>query len=127
MKKYLPLILLLLAPQILGAGRAVGDLRTLSGVIYFTNNTPRDVETYPIELFTRDQKTLVTATTPDAQHNFKITGVEPGEYILKITRPEVCTLRYRVDLKTESKTRIRVIMDAACAHDNGAIRDLDEN
>lgn len=126
MKQLILFVLLLAAPQIISVPASFEDLRTISGIIYFTNNTPHDVDTFPIELLTRDEKKLVKATTPN-EHRFSITDIEPGEYILKITQPKRCTLRYRVDVRAESKTRLRVIMDAACAHDNGAIRELDEN
>jgi hypothetical protein len=127
MKNITLLIVSLLALFFPGGPTMKRDLRTLSGVIYFTNNTPRDMDTYPIELFTRDQRKLIASTKLNAQHNFSITDVAPGEYVLKITRPKVCTLRYRVDVRTESKTRIRVIMDAACAHNDGSVLELDEN
>ena len=127
MKSLISLVLLLMVPQMLGAHRRSEGRRTLSGVIYFTNNTPPDLEKFPIELFTRDEKNRLFSTTPDSHHNFTITVVQPDEYILKLTWPGRCTLRYRVDVRKESLTRIRVVMDAACAHDKGEIRQLDEN
>lgn len=111
----------------LAAPQRSGEGRTLAGVIYFTNNSPKDVDTFPIELFNADEKLRLAATAPDAHHTFRITDLEPGEYVLRLTWPKHCTLRYRVDLRKESKTKIRVIMDAACAHDDGALRELDDN
>lgn len=101
--------------------------RRLSGIIYFTNNTPSDVEEFPVELYTRDQKRRIAATKPNERHRFALTDVKPGKYLLKLTWPNHCVLWYRVDLTKQSLTNARVIMDAACAHANGAIQDFPES
>jgi hypothetical protein len=101
--------------------------RTLSGIIYFTNNTPENVEQFPVELFGRDQKHLVAATTPDQRHRFAFTDLKPGKYLLKFNWPNHCVLWYRVNLTKQSRSDIRVIMDAACAHADGSIQELPEN
>ena len=102
--------------------------RTLSGIIYFTNNTPGNVETFPVELYTRNQKRRLIAVTANANGTFKLTGIKPGKYLLKFTwPPDRCTLWYRVEVPADSSKRIRVIMDAACSGHDGLIRDLDSN
>jgi hypothetical protein len=101
--------------------------RTLSGIIYFTNNTPRNVAQFPVELFTRDQKRRIAATTPNSKSRFRLTDLEPGMYLLKLTWPNHCVLWYRVNLAKRSMTDVRIIMDAGCAHSNGTIQDLPEN
>lgn len=118
--------LLLVLPVAAAAARGEGQ-RTLSGIIYFTNNTPDDVEQFPVELYSRDQKRRVAHTTPNDKHRFALTDLKPGKYLLKLTWPNQCVLWYRVDLTKESMTNVRVIMDAACAHANGSIQDLPEN
>ncbi len=100
--------------------------RTLSGIVYFTNNTPRDKDSFPVELFTHDRKRRIVATTLK-DSRFVLTDLKPGKYALKLIWPNRCMLWYRVDLTKESITNARVIMDAACAHANGAIQDLPEN
>lgn len=101
---------------------------TLSGIIYFTNNSPRNKDTFPVELFAPDQKTLVAATLADESGGFQLREVKPGKYLLKFTwPPDRCTLWYRVEVPKDSNTRIRVIMDAACSAHDGAIQDLPEN
>jgi hypothetical protein len=128
MRKLIFVTLLLAVPQGVSAGRQGQGGRTLAGIIHFTNNTPRDLGTFPVELYTRDRKRRLAATTPDAGGNFRLTRVEAGRYLLKLTWPPGrCTLWYRVDVRKESKDRIQVIMDAACARDNGAVRDLPES
>lgn len=101
--------------------------RTASGIIYFTNNTPRDLRTFPVEVLTRDKKRVVAATQPDERSQFEFSSIKPGKYLLRLTWPNRCVLWYRIDLTRESKSRIRIIMDAACAHTNGTIQDLPVN
>lgn len=108
------------------AGTRVDARRTLSGIVYFTNNTPRDKDSFPVELFSRDRKRrIVAAQLKDSR--FVLTDLKPGKYVLKLTWPNRCVLWYRVDLTKESISNARVIMDAACAHANGTIQDLLEN
>lgn len=127
MRKFAFLLLLLMIIQAGGATVREEGGRTLSGIIYFTNNTPRDRETFPIELFTSDEKTHLAGTTPDDHGSFEFKGLQPGKYLLKLTWPNFCTLSYRVDLRAASKTGIRIVMDAACAHHNGKTTELPEN
>ena len=117
-------LLVLLLPAAESAGGVVKKGRTLSGVIYFTNNTPRNKASFPVELFTKNQKTRVAAADSYDGHSFMFTGVTPGKYLLKITWPGSCVLWYRVDLRSGSQTGVRVIMDLDCAHANGSIQDL---
>jgi hypothetical protein len=117
------LILLVLLPTKAASG-VVKKTRILSGVIYFTNNTPRNKSSFPVELFTADQKKRVAAADSYDGHSFVFKALPPGRYLLKITWPGSCVLWYRVDLRAGSKTGVRVIMDLDCAHANGAIRDL---
>lgn len=116
------LIIAALAPNVFGQNR-----RAASGIIYFTNNTPRDVRTFPVEILTRDKKKVVAATKPDEHSQFEFSSIKPGKYLLRLTWPQRCVLWYRMDLTRESKSRIRIIMDAACAHTNGTIQDLPVN
>lgn len=101
--------------------------RTASGIIYFTNNTPRDLRTFPVEILTRDKKKVVAATQPDEHSRFEFSSIRPGKYLLRLTWPNRCVLWYRMDLSRESKSEIKIIMDAACAHSKGTIQDLPVN
>jgi hypothetical protein len=101
--------------------------RTLSGIIYFTNDTPRNLDTFPVELFTHDRRRRVLASKANAHGGFELTGIKPGKYVLKLTwPPERCELWYRVDLRKESKTSATVVMDAACSG-GSHVRDLQTN
>jgi len=110
---------LLLALSVYSQGQ-----RTASGIIYFTNNTPDNVGSFPIEVLTRNKKKLVASTQPDDHHKFEFRSLKPDKYLLRVTWPNHCVLWYRMDLTKESRTQIRVIMDLECAHFNGKIRDL---
>ena len=98
--------------------------RPLRGIIYFRNNTPSNLSDFPVELFTANQKTLVVHNTPTERGSFYLDDLKPGKYLLKITNPDHCTLIYKVDLRKQSITNVRIVMDAACAHHDGKIVEL---
>ena len=100
--------------------------RRAAGIIYFTNNTPEDLRTFPIEILDGANKRLAR-TFPDEHFRFAFTGLRPGKYVLRLTWPKRCVLSYRLDLSQQSIAQIRVIMDAECAHHNGEIRELPSN
>ena len=100
--------------------------RRAAGIIYFTNNTPKDLRTFPVEILKAGGK-RVAVTYPDEHYRFAFDNLKPGKYLLRLTWPKHCVLSYRLDLRTQSNDDIKVIMDAACAHDNGKIRDLPPN
>lgn len=98
--------------------------RSASGIIYFTNNTPPNLRTFPVEILTRDKKKVVAATRPDEHSQFAFSSIRPGRYLLRLTGPDKCVLWYKMDLTRESKSRIRILMDVDCAHFNGKTKDL---
>jgi hypothetical protein len=117
-------VLLVVLPAAEAGGNVLKKGRTLSGVIYFTNNTPRAKASFPIELFSPNQKKRIAAADSYDGSSFKFAGVKPGKYLLKITWPGSCVLWYRVDLRSQSTTGTRIIMDLECAHFNGVIQTL---
>jgi hypothetical protein len=116
-----------IAPQVFQTTASAKVDRSLSGVIYFTNNTPANVDQFPIELFRRKPKRRIVSTKPNGKSQFNLTGLEARQYLLKITWPERCVLWYRVNLAKRSRLDARIIMDVECAHRNGSIQDLQEN
>ena len=117
----LALGLFILSASVAGQTRS---RREVSGIIYFTNNTPRNRGTFPVELFSVDKKRRIATADRSEPDLFNFTGIRPGKYLLKFTWPQRCVLWYRIDLTKVSETDIRVIMDAACSHANGSIQDL---
>jgi hypothetical protein len=99
--------------------------RSVGGIIYFTNNTPADVGTFPVEILKGTKK--VAVFYPDEQHRFAFSNLAPGKYLLRLTWPKHCVLSYRLDLSKQSVDLVKVIMDAECAHNNGKVRDLPSN
>ena len=98
--------------------------RSLRGIIYVSNNTPANLSDFPVELFTTNQKTRVAHNTPTEGGSFYLDDIKPGRYLLKITNPDHCTLIYKVDLRAQSITNVRIVMDAACAHHDGKVVEL---
>lgn len=88
--------------------------RVLSGMIYFTNDTPPNKDTFPVELFTADHLKRVAVTHPNRHGGFEIKNIPRGKYLLKITWKPYCTLWYRVDFTKVKKKDTTIIMDAAC-------------
>ena len=99
--------------------------RRAAGIIYFTNNTPADLRTFPVEILKGTKR--VATTYPDEHYGFAFKNLTPGNYLLRLTWPKRCVLSYRLDLSKQSMETIKVIMDAECAHHNGEIRELPSN
>ena len=99
--------------------------RSVVGIIYFSNNTPKDVRTFPVEILKSTKR--VAVTYPDEHHRFAFSNLAAGKYLLRLTWPKHCVLSYRLDLSKQSIDLVKVIMDAECAHNNGRVRDLPSN
>jgi hypothetical protein len=97
--------------------------RRVAGIIYFTNNTPKNLRTFPVEILKASTK-RVAVTYPDEHYRFAFVKLKPGKYLLRLTWPKRCVLSYRLNLSKQSMEQIRIIMDAECAHHNGEINDL---
>ena len=100
--------------------------RSVGGIVYFTNNTPEDVRTFPVEVLKAGTKRVAVAY-PDEHHRFAFSNLMRGKYLLRLTWPKHCVLSYRMDLSKRSIELIKVIMDVECAHHNGEIRELPSN
>jgi hypothetical protein len=102
------------------------DQRRVAGIIYFTNNTPKNLRTFPVEIL-KGTNRKVAVTHPDEHSRFTFSNLTPGKYLLRLTWPKQCVLSYRLDLSKRSIENIEVIMDVECAHHKGEIRDLPSN
>lgn len=120
------LLLLLLCCGLSEAMVVAPGRATLKGIIYFTNNTPDNLQEFPVELFTRNRKRKLAEARVNDKHRFTFSELEKRKYLLKVTWPERCVLWYRIDLKAKSEVNGRIIMDVDCAHANGKIQDLPE-
>jgi hypothetical protein len=106
---------LVMQPQAHAAGR-----RSVSGVVYFTNNTPPKGSVL-VELYTRDMKRRVAARRLADPMTFAFEGVRPRKYILKLSWSRACDLSYEVDAGARAETSLEIIADVDCAHHNGEI------
>jgi hypothetical protein len=66
--------------------------RSVAGIIYFSNNTPRDVRTFPVEILKSTKR--VAVTYPDEDHRFAFSNLAAGKYLLRLTWPKHCVLSY---------------------------------
>jgi hypothetical protein len=90
--------------------------RTVSGIIYFTNNSPEDYS-FLIELFEGRAKRRVAAKWTDGQSgNFEFKGLRPGVYYVQVSGPDICLLQYRVDASKGQPEHLQVFGDAGCGH-----------
>ena len=102
-------------PAAAAKGRAPKVARTVSGMIYFTNNTPDD-KSYFVELFAgRARRRLAAKWTRDSGY-FEFKGLRPGVYYLQISGPQICLLQYEVDASRAQPERLTILGDAGCGH-----------
>jgi hypothetical protein len=95
--------------------RARKPARTVSGMIYFTNNTPKD-KSYFVELFAgRAMRRLAAKWTEDGGY-FEFKGLRPGVYYLQISGPQICLLQYEVDASKAQPEQLTILGDAGCGH-----------
>lgn len=94
-------------------GRRAKPDRTVSGMIYFTNDTPKG-KSYFIELFAgRARRRLAAKWTEDSGY-FEFKGLRPGVYYLQISGPQICLLQYVVDASKTQPEQLTILGDAGC-------------
>jgi hypothetical protein len=118
--KRIALLCLLLAAGLCGGARADDKTarkradRTVSGIVYFTNNSPEDY-TFLVELFEGRAKRRVAAKWTDGQSGgFEFKGLRPGVYYVQVSGPDICLLQYRVDASKGQPEHLQVFGDAGC-------------
>ena len=115
----LPSIFLLAA--LCAAARAEGEgesktrTRTVSGMVYFTNNSP-DVYEFPVELFNSKFKRIAAKRTENDSGYFEFKGLRPGLYYVQVLINNRCLLQYEVDARKGQPERLQVFGDAGCGH-----------
>jgi hypothetical protein len=113
----LPCVILasLLCAAALGAdkaGRRAGT-RSITGIVYFTNNTPED-KSFLVELFAGRAHRRVAAKWTEESGNFEFKGLKPGVYYLQVSGPQICLLQYEVDASKAQPESLQVFGDADC-------------
>ncbi|MFL6336347.1 MAG: hypothetical protein ACJ754_23845 [Pyrinomonadaceae bacterium] len=94
------------------AGRGKGA-RTVSGIVYFTNNSPEDY-TFLVELFRGSVKRRVAVKWTERRGYFEFKGLRPGLYYVQVSGPSICLLQYEVDASSKQPAHLQVFGDADC-------------
>ena len=96
--------------------RAKKPARTVSGIVYFTNNSPRD-NSFFVELFAGRAKRRIAAKWTEGQSgSFEFKGLRPGVYYVQVSGTNICLLQYEVDTTRSQPEYLRVFGDAGCGH-----------
>jgi hypothetical protein len=116
------LLCVLLAAGLCGGSRAADaqgrtkPTRTVSGIVYFTNNSPED-NSFFVELFAGRAKRRVAAKWTEGQSgSFEFKGLKPGVYYVQVSGENICLLQYEVDTSRSRPEELRVFGDAGCGH-----------
>ena len=97
-----------------GKGRAKKPARTVSGIVYFTNNSPRD-NSFFVELFAGRAKRRIAAKWTEGQSgSFEFKGLRPAVYYVQVSGENICLLQYEVDTTRSQPEHLRVFGDAGC-------------
>jgi hypothetical protein len=116
------LLCVLLASQLCGGALAADrpgrrkPTRTVSGIVYFTNNSPQD-NAFFVELFSGRAKRRIAAKWTEGQSgSFEFKGLRPGLYYVQVSGTNICLLQYEVDTTRDQPEQLRVFGDAGCGH-----------
>ena len=97
-------------------GRGRKPARTVSGIVYFTNNSPQD-NSFFVELFAGRAKRRIAARWTEGQSgSFEFKGLRPGVYYVQVSGTNICLLQYEVDTTRSQPEHLRVFGDAGCGH-----------
>jgi hypothetical protein len=117
--KRIVLSSVILLAALCAAAHAEGEgkkrTRTISGMVYYTNNTP-DVYDFPVELFNSKFRRIAATRTPLDGGYFEFKGLRPGLYYVQVLINSRCLLQYEVDARAGQPERLQVFGDAGCGH-----------
>ena len=109
---------LILLTALCAAAHAKGEgktrTRTVSGMVYFTNDSP-DVHAFWVELFDSKFRRIAAKRTPDESGYFEFKGLRPARYYLQVLISSRCLLQYEVDARKAQPERMTILGDADCA------------
>ena len=110
---------LILLAALCAPARAEGEsksrTRTVSGMVYFTNNSP-DVYEFSVELFDSKFRRVAAKRTERESGYFEFKGLRPGLYYVQVLINNRCLLQYEVDARKGQPERLRAFGDAGCGH-----------
>jgi len=89
--------------------------RTIEGIVYFTNNSPKD-NAFLVELFDSRRKRVAVKWTEGQTGHFEFKGLKAAKYYLQVSGSNICLLQYEVDATEKQPERLQVFGDAGCGH-----------
>lgn len=98
-----------------GEGKQKTATRTISGMVYFTNNSP-DVYEFSVELFDSKFRRIAAKRTEHDSGYFEFKGLRPGKYYFQVLISPRCLLQYEVDARKVQPERMTILGDAGCGH-----------
>jgi hypothetical protein len=113
------LLSLLLTAALCAVVRASGEggdkavTRSIEGMVYYTNNTPKD-NAFLVELFDSKRRRVAVKWTEGQTGRFEFEGLKAGRYYLQVSASPRCLLQYEVDAREKQPERLRVFGDADC-------------
>ena len=96
-------------------GEGEAKTRTISGTVYYTNNTP-DVYDFPVELFDSKFRRIAATRTPRHGGYFEFKGLRPAKYYFQVLISPRCLLQYEVDARNQQPESMTILGDAGCGH-----------
>lgn len=109
----------LLTVALCAAAHAKGEsrarTRTISGMVYFTNNSP-DVYDFWVELFDSKFRRIAAKRTRLDSGYFEFKGLRPGKYYFQVLINSRCLLQYEVDARRQQPEQMTILGDAGCGH-----------
>lgn len=117
--KRIVLSLLLLFTALCVAAHAAGEgkpaKRSIEGMVYFTNNSPKDY-TFLVELFDARRRRVAVKWTEEQTGRFEFKGLKPAKYYLQVSGSNICLLQYELDAREKQPEHLQVFGDASCGH-----------
>jgi hypothetical protein len=87
--------------------------RSIEGVVYYTNNTPKD-NAFLIELFDSKRRRVAVKWSEGQTGRFEFKGLKADRYYLQVSASPRCLLQYEVDAREKQPERLRIFGDADC-------------
>ena len=96
-------------------GRGKPAARSIEGMIYFTNDSPKD-HSFLVELFDAKLRRVAVKWTEQSGY-FEFKGLRPGTSYLQVSgAPRICLLQYEVDARRRQPESLTILGDAGCGH-----------
>jgi hypothetical protein len=96
-----------------GARASGAGERTIEGMVYYTNDSPKDYR-FSVELFDAKRRRIAARWTAGQTGRFEFKRLKPAKYYLQVVASARCVLQYEVDATRAQPESLRVFGDADC-------------